>query len=300
VFTDETVDANDVGTADVNLTPAIPVVNDAFYYASVAKYDEIEVEVSTAEDATAVFAHEFWNGASWGALTMLSDSQPVHAGGQEDPSSRSGNVGDHDGDPRVLITCAARHDGRHPGRRLADPPFAPTTARSCGTPTRTWSFASSRSTPTPTTTRTPSSTRSTERPTPTRAFVFGQRLRHRVLVRTANDLTINAGTGSDPTTWEATEGTGDVVINNTKAYTLTNLIAGTEVRIFRVPTASVRRGRVERTSFTYNYNYVADTPVYIIIQKVDYDWQRLNATLTSSDQSQKVFQRPDLTYANPP
>jgi hypothetical protein len=89
-------------------------------------------------------------------------------------------------------------------------------------------------------------------------------------------------------------------VNNTKTLTLTNLIAGSEVRIFRI-SDSVELGGVESsgTSFAHAYTYVSDVAVYIIVQKTNYEWQRLDETLGADDKTVRVLQRADLNYANP-
>jgi hypothetical protein len=91
-----------------------------------------------------------------------------------------------------------------------------------------------------------------------------------------------------------------VTVVNTKSYTLTNLVAGTEVRIFRV-SDGVELAGVESSgaSFSYDYNYVSDTDVRVIIQKAGYLWRQISATLGNVDQTQRVSQDVDYNYANP-
>jgi hypothetical protein len=72
VFTDETVDSNDVGAADVTLTPAVPVAGDAFYVGMSEPFDLVEFVISTAAVGS-VNAYEYWNGSAWVALTGVSD-----------------------------------------------------------------------------------------------------------------------------------------------------------------------------------------------------------------------------------
>jgi hypothetical protein len=40
-------------------------------------------------------------------------------------------------------------------------------------------------------------------------------------------------------------------------------------------------------------------PIYVIVQKTDFEWLKFNDTLTDASVSQKVLQRPDLNYVNP-
>src|SRR5690606_29374193 len=64
VFSDDTTDLNDVGTADVALMPATEVVNDAFYFGLSEKFTGISITLSTAGDGSAV-TFEYYNGHSW-------------------------------------------------------------------------------------------------------------------------------------------------------------------------------------------------------------------------------------------
>lgn len=116
--------------------------------------------------------------------------------------------------------------------------------------------------------------------------------------RTSGTVTINVNSGVGNLSYR-TEG-ATVVISSPVSYTWTNLIAGSELRIFRV-SDDVELDGVESsgTSFVYNYTYGGDTPIYTIIQKTDYEWMQLNDTLISTNKTQKVLQRPDLTYDNP-
>jgi hypothetical protein len=120
-----------------------------------------------------------------------------------------------------------------------------------------------------------------------------------VFVDVAGSTTINVTNGGDTPTIRARDG-ATVTVNNSVSYTLTNLVAGSEVRIFRVSDGVELTGvESSGTSFVYNYNYVSDTAVRVIVQKLDYEWLSLNDTLTSTSKSQKILQSPDLNYANP-
>lgn len=116
---------------------------------------------------------------------------------------------------------------------------------------------------------------------------------------TGGAVTINVtNDGSTPTYRNGTSASTDV--QNTKTLTVDQLVAGTEVRIFRT-SDSVELAGVESssTSFAYNYNYVSDVNVYIILQKTDYQWRRINATLKSTNQTIQAAQRIDRDYLNP-
>ena len=72
VFTDETADANDVGTDDVVLVPASPMVNDAFYIGLSVTFGAARVVVSTVATDGAV-TWEYFNGTSFVALSGVVD-----------------------------------------------------------------------------------------------------------------------------------------------------------------------------------------------------------------------------------
>lgn len=72
VFTDETVDINDVGTADVDLLPAVESIGDAFYFGLVSgPFYGVRILFSTPGVGTAI-AWEYYNGA-WVALSTAKD-----------------------------------------------------------------------------------------------------------------------------------------------------------------------------------------------------------------------------------
>lgn len=83
-------------------------------------------------------------------------------------------------------------------------------------------------------------------------------------------------------------------------FTLTGLISGSEVRVFRVSDNVELSGTESSTStFNYNYTYSTDTPVFVVVFNVDYKEIRLNVTLTSSNQSIPIQQIFDRVYDNP-
>ena len=77
VFTDYTTAMASVATDDVNLLPAVPVVNDAFYFGRLAAFPRwLIVRVSTAGAGTWTLTWEYYStaaGGSWAALTGVSD-----------------------------------------------------------------------------------------------------------------------------------------------------------------------------------------------------------------------------------
>lgn len=73
VFTDDTVDANDADANDVALMPAVPVLNDAFYFgegfATSAAFNSLKINIGTA-GVGGTIAWEYYTGAVWAALTV--------------------------------------------------------------------------------------------------------------------------------------------------------------------------------------------------------------------------------------
>lgn len=112
-------------------------------------------------------------------------------------------------------------------------------------------------------------------------------------------VTLNvSGGGSVPS---IRNGAGaSTTVNNTKSLTLTGLVAGSEVLLFRVSDGALLDSvSSSGATFSHSYNYVSDVAVYWIIQKTDYQWLRLNDTLSSSGGSRPAGQRLDRDYANP-
>ncbi len=72
VYTDDTVDFNDAGTADFNFLPATEAANDFFIIGFAYKFNSIRLELSTAGVA-GVIAWEYYNGSGWTALTLKED-----------------------------------------------------------------------------------------------------------------------------------------------------------------------------------------------------------------------------------
>jgi hypothetical protein len=117
----------------------------------------------------------------------------------------------------------------------------------------------------------------------------------------SGDLTINASTGlfdSNPVT-SLVDGTGSVTINNTKTYTVDNLIAGSRVYIYKKSDDSeLASTDSSGTSFAYPYSYTGDINIYVRVLNTLYEWITYDDVLTSSDKTTKVFQRVDRNYEN--
>jgi hypothetical protein len=85
--------------------------------------------------------------------------------------------------------------------------------------------------------------------------------------------------------------------------TLTGLQAGTEVRVYRA-SDSVELAGTDATfgsTFSYEYQYLADVPIFVTIIKLGYKWLRIDSlTAGGVNQSIPIFQQADPAYNNPP
>jgi hypothetical protein len=70
--TDETAEANSPTTNDMTLTPATPVVNDAYYFGHQEQFARLKLWVTTA-GADTTLTWEYYNGSGWSALTGVTD-----------------------------------------------------------------------------------------------------------------------------------------------------------------------------------------------------------------------------------
>jgi hypothetical protein len=73
VQTDETVAANSVAANDMNLLPASPQKNDAYYFGGSIKFETVRLNVGTAGVGTWTLTYEYWNGSAWVALSYVAD-----------------------------------------------------------------------------------------------------------------------------------------------------------------------------------------------------------------------------------
>ena len=73
VTTDETAPANNDTTNDMTLLPAVPAINDAYYFGHASLWDWLELRIGTAGNGTWTITWEYWNGAAWAALHGVSD-----------------------------------------------------------------------------------------------------------------------------------------------------------------------------------------------------------------------------------
>lgn len=69
-FVNDTTDANDAGTDDVNPWPATPAVNDAIYIGSSEKFNFVQVIISTTGSTVMTVTWEYWDSGEWTTLTF--------------------------------------------------------------------------------------------------------------------------------------------------------------------------------------------------------------------------------------
>lgn len=112
-------------------------------------------------------------------------------------------------------------------------------------------------------------------------------------------VTVNVSNGESPGSNTENVGSASTTINATYDYTLTNLVSGSEVRIFKDSDSSELAG-VESSGTTFTYQHAGTVvAIYVVVQKTDYEWLRINDTLGAAAASVKVFQRADRNYSNP-
>lgn len=73
VFTDQTAASRNSTAGDMTLLPAVPVVNDAYYFGAHRAFRYLAINISTAGAGTYSIAWEYWNGAAWVAFAGISD-----------------------------------------------------------------------------------------------------------------------------------------------------------------------------------------------------------------------------------
>lgn len=72
-YTDETADGSDDGADDMTLLPAVPAVNDCYYFGSDGLFNGIKLRQTTQGAGTWTITWEYYNGA-WGALAGVTDN----------------------------------------------------------------------------------------------------------------------------------------------------------------------------------------------------------------------------------
>lgn len=73
VQTDETVAANNDTASDMTLLPAVPAVDDGYYFGRASIWEWLELRMGTAGIGTWDINWEYWNGSSWSPLSNVID-----------------------------------------------------------------------------------------------------------------------------------------------------------------------------------------------------------------------------------
>jgi hypothetical protein len=73
VQTNETSAANNDTANDMTLLPAVPAVDDAYYFGHALLWDWLELRMGTAGIGTWTIVWEYWNGSAWSALPGIND-----------------------------------------------------------------------------------------------------------------------------------------------------------------------------------------------------------------------------------
>jgi hypothetical protein len=74
VQTVETTEANSAAVGDMTLLPAVPAVNDAYYFGLSAVWDWLSLNIGTTGVGTWTVVWEYWNGAAWASLPRAKDT----------------------------------------------------------------------------------------------------------------------------------------------------------------------------------------------------------------------------------
>lgn len=112
-----------------------------------------------------------------------------------------------------------------------------------------------------------------------------------------------------------------VTVVNSKTFTITNIVSGSEVRILRQSdlvelagaevvsaspsgqtggaSISTDPDNAGRFRLAYSYGYTSDIPIFVVVFNVNYQPLRPSATLKSTDGSLQVAQTIDRQYLNP-
>jgi len=134
----------------------------------------------------------------------------------------------------------------------------------------------------------------------------------------SGSITLNiSGEGNTPSIRTAG---ATVTVVNAKTFTVTNIIANSEIRILRQSdlvelagaeivsdtplgenngVVSADPDNPERFRFTYSYGYTVDTPIFVVVHALGFQWIRPSAVLRSENGSLQVSQTVDRQYNNP-
>ena len=70
---DETMEANDTDSDDMALLPAVPVIDDAYYFGANHVFQKISLNIGISADGTGIIVWEYYDGGSWSALADIVD-----------------------------------------------------------------------------------------------------------------------------------------------------------------------------------------------------------------------------------
>ena len=123
---------------------------------------------------------------------------------------------------------------------------------------------------------------------------------------TSGTLIIQASNNANPATSKETDPDSQVIIQNTVILTLTDIIVGSEVRIYKsnptglFPTELAGIETEDDGTFEYAYNYTGDFESDIVVVNTGYVYFRQNDNLlTSTPNTIKINQVFDRNYENP-
>lgn len=131
-------------------------------------------------------------------------------------------------------------------------------------------------------------------------------------------MTINITNGGNTPSIRTAGAT--VTVTNSKTFTVTNITANTELRIYRQSdmvelagaeivgsspsgvsnlTIASDPDNAGRYTAEYSYEYTTDTPIYVVAHSLAYQWLRQSAVLKSTSSSLQIVQLIDRQYENP-
>jgi len=115
------------------------------------------------------------------------------------------------------------------------------------------------------------------------------------------DVTIYNTNGANASTYENTAGGSTTIPAAVYTIEFTGLQANSEVRIYKDSDDSEIAGTENSsTTFSHNYEYSEDIPIYVRIHHIDYEWVTFeDLVLSNSNQSIPIQQRFDRNYSNP-
>jgi len=122
----------------------------------------------------------------------------------------------------------------------------------------------------------------------------------------SGDLLVQATNNANPATFKTANANSQVDIQNTVVLTLTDIIVGSEVQIFKsdptgtFPITLAGTESEDDGTFEYAYNFTGNFDVDIVVLKLEYNYFRTNNnTLTSTPNTIKINQVFDRNYENP-